>query len=275
MAASRMPVLVLLGLAATCAGQDPLADVPQETSGPRQAARPVGPEDREWERARAEFVEARNEFAAATAAALTSEEMARFVRGLSVRVRLRWAEEDLAEVRASQRAAEASGQGGTERAGRLAEQAAVLEVEVERLRRPDAAAEAQAVAAGMPDRETIRRWVEREMAEETARLADTLDTRELEKRTRRLHTLAGLARLADGLRRRRGEPVPVEHEQAPAVLPAAGAAEPEAAPEEESLGPATTVPPTLSERVPVSQGAGPDVPATGSVPNNSETSPRE
>lgn len=266
---------VLLGISATSAGQEPPDDVREDAAGRERVLRPVGPEDREWGRARAEFVRARDEFAAATAAALTSEEMARWVRGLSVRVRLRWAEEDLAEARASQRAVEASGQGDAERAARLRERAAALEVEVDRLRRPDATVEGQAVAAGMPDRETIRRWVEREMGEETARLADTLDARELDKRTKRLRRLTALARIAGGLRAGRGESEPAESKQAPAVVPAGSAAEPAAGPEDESLGPATTVPPVLRGAAATPVDAASEVPAAESVKGRDEISPRD
>lgn len=239
--------LALFAVAAVALGQDPVREPASEGTA-RTAANstpPVaGPEDEERGRARAEFVEARGEFARATAAALTSEELARWVRGLSVRVRLDWAEEDLWETRAGLRAVEASGRAGTEQARRLAERAAALEAEVARLRRPEAA---EGPAAGIPDRETIRLWVEREMAEETGRLADTLDAREMERRTKRLRRLTMLARVADGLRRRR-EPGRPDGEVAPAVVPAGGEVEAgseTAGPEDDSLGPATTVPPAL------------------------------
>jgi hypothetical protein len=189
------------------------------------------------------FVEARGEFADVTAAALTSEELKSWVAGLSNRVRQRRIEKDLWEAQASLQALEQSGGANTERAHRLAESIAALQRDAERLRTsPNAAA----AVGGLPDQETVRRWLKQEMAEETNHLADTLSPRELERRTRRLHRLAALARFAGGLRTRplESEPRPKRN---PDVVQTAGTDEKEEISEAESLGEPTRIPPTLPE----------------------------
>jgi hypothetical protein len=259
-----MSALAFLAATAFASAQEPAAGGPGAKVGRQGDPNPqaAGPHDEVRERARAEFVEAREKFAQVTADALTSEELARWVRGLSVRVRLEWAHEDLLETQASLRAAEASGQAGIEQAKRLAEQAAALQAEVERLRQPQAA-EGQP-AAGIPDRETIRRWVIREMTEETDRLAVTLDAREFDQRTKRLHRLVAIARIAERFRGSRRDPERSENEGSPAVVPAAGTAGPDpTGSADEPLGPATTVPPALLEEEPDQspEGAGDRRPA--------------
>lgn len=274
--ASRMPVLLLLVLAAPLHGQEPpnSGDTPPVDRRGETSARPsiepekIESEDEERARARAAFVEARGEFAAVTAAALTSEELTNWVKGLSLRVRLRRAEEDLRETRGSLRAAEASGRSETDEARRLADRAAALEADVRRLRSPDAETASLPVGGDTPDRETIRRWVENEMAEETARLADELTTRELEKRTKRLRRLANLTRAAEGFRRRRN-PERAEDAPSPEVVPAGASLEPQGdlgpattLPPGDELGPATTAPPVLPD--PAEQNTDREPPADGS-----------
>jgi len=205
---------------------------------------PERPTDPEWERARDEFVRARAGFSAMTAAALTSDELTRWAGGLTSRVRLHRAERDLRDAYEGMQAIEASGRAGTEAADRQAVRIASAEDQVARLRAADAAGAGLAVE-GLPDRDTIRRWMAAQMDEETQRLADTLDTRELERRTRRLQRLTALAGVAGRFRRANREPAAVETELGPASLE--GELGP-SAPVEGELGPAAPIVPASGER---------------------------
>lgn len=196
--------------------------------------------DADRKQLREDFIRARGEFADVTAAALTSEELLNWVKGLSARMKLQRAEQDLWETEANLRGLEESGQADSDRASRLAGQARALQIEVERLQQPG--------VSGLPafdqqlDTETVRRWLQGQMAEETAHLADTLPTYELERRTKRLHRLVTLARIAGGLRSQQNRPIIV---QDPQVMPAESTAPADDGSDSSSLGQPTTTPPEL------------------------------
>ncbi|MBA3313055.1 MAG: hypothetical protein M3552_11275 [Planctomycetota bacterium] len=269
MALTRVSAVVVWSVSAVVAAQSSPEPVPTQSDVTEREMRRTAPqpEDAERERLREVFIEARSEFAAVTAAALSSEELANWVRGLSTRVRLRRLDEDLRDVRASLRSLERSGEVGSERAQRLAERAAALESEADRLLSPDAAT--APAAGGLLDQETVRRWLQKEMEEETHHLADTLTDRELERRTKRLRRLAALARLAGGLREQQRRPDPkadgdvnvipaggVESPAADVVVPAdANEAVGEELLEDASLGEPTSVPPEFRELKPADDEA--------------------
>jgi hypothetical protein len=244
-------------VASACAiavGQSSPEPVPQEpaVASDETSPAPSGPGDVQRDPLRAEFVEARTEFARVTAAALTSDELTNWVRGLSQRIRLRRTEEDLWEVRAAIDRLNQSGRTDSDRMQRLIEREAALAGEVEQLRSPSAASPAGGIA--MPDQTTARHWIEREMSEETNHLADTLSDREIARRTRRLHRLTNLAQFARGLQQqRRGlQAAPRKDEQ---VVPAGGATTPADKEKIENadfgdLGQPTTVPPELPKASP-------------------------
>ena len=262
--------VVLVGVCALATGQspEPVPQAPAVTDAERPHAA-SGTRNPEREALQADFVSARREFARVTAEALTSDELRNWVRGISQRVRLRRTEEDLWEVREAIDRLNRSGRVEAERAQRLAQREAELSREVERLRAPGAAAPGAGVA--MPDQATVRSWVEREMAEETNHLADTLSDRELVRRTRRIHRLATLARFARTIQQDRRGPQNVGSE-APEVVPAGGvettAGKIENADFSE-LGKPTTVPPELPEPSP-EKGTTDQSPAKG-VDSDSET----
>lgn len=248
---------------ATAQSPEPVPQAPAVTNDDAASAA-LSDRDAEREALRAEFIEARSQFARVTADALTSDELKNWVRGISQRVRLRRTEEDLWEVRAALDHLNRSGRADADRAERLAQREAELSREVERLQAPDGVTPAGGVA--MPDQATVRNWIEREMAEETNHLADTLSDRDLVRRTRRLHRLATLAQFARRFQEQRQGPQAVSP-HAGEIVPAGGVEAPSGSEtrrgkvenaDASELGEPTAVPPELPAPAPKKGTTAPD-----------------
>jgi hypothetical protein len=258
-----LTLLVFLGLTAVAEAQVllPPEGTPDRNSPQRRrtARRQAIVPEAEREQAGAEFVRARQEYADLLVSVLTSEELAGHVRRIAAEFRLRKAESDLDRLRQAMWEVQTSGRAEAEEGRRLAGQVAAAEAELGRLRAgvPDAPPGDWGDAA--PARDILVSQLRAKMSEETDLLAATLDAGELDKRARRLHRLVGLARIAGQLRGMRQAPPQLDAggdiPAAPKVVPA-GAESPSitgndgvswSTPEDTTLGPATTVPPSFPD----------------------------
>lgn len=257
----------LIGLATLAEGQVILRGGPAEPTARqqrraacRQVVAPVVPQT-DREQLRAEFVRARQEYADMLVSVLASEELAGYVRRIAAEIRLQRAQNDLERTRQALWELQTSGRAGTEDGRRIAAQVATAEADLARLRSagvPDAAPGDWGDAA--PARDVLVQRLRTKMDEETALMADSLDAAELDKRTRRLHRLVGVARIAGQfrgagqgpIRLDLGNEVPAGFSVTPAGAgdgPAIGNPDgPTTALRDRELGPATTVPPSFPGR---------------------------
>lgn len=258
-------LLGCFGIVVSAQEPPPAADrkVPERVDLPRDEVPDLPNADKERQRARAEFIEARRAFNELVTATLTSEEMTREVQDISLRLSLRKAENRLDEVRLRLLEVEQAGRADTDEADRLRQREASLTVEVQSLRNPDPRTQQAGVAtaAGPVLAGTLRkRW-----SEETEYLADVLDNAELRNSTRRLRRLMALANLVGGLRELRQQER--DNVEIDVIIPASGtkpqqqapgaeksddskpatdksSTEKPAAETDDSLGEPTTVPPS-------------------------------
>ena len=196
----------------------------------------------EREIARRDFLEARQRFAGALVAMMTSEELSQRAAAISARLQVRQTNARLVEVRNRLAVIEGSPDSSVEEVARLKEREESLVAEIERLQNPTVApAEDQIKLAA----QVVANRFQTSMAEESAYLADVLSAEELQRRTQRLGRLTLVGGIIGGLRQSDretqalGEDDPLRD---PAVVPASRSVE--ARSSDDSLGEKSATPPS-------------------------------
>lgn len=200
------------------------------------------PEERE--RARTEFIQARQAFSEMLISALTSDELIERAGEFTQQVRLEHATERLSEVKIRLRNVEQMGLERSDEAERLRARATALKEEVTLLRNENPGP--LGGETGKMTAKVVAGRLHNDMSEETEYLADVLDIHELRERSRRLRRLVTVARITGAIKQLRSEPKTVD-DVPPRIIPAGGEAPAkDVQPAGGSLGEGTSVPPESS-----------------------------